>query len=253
MKDFIIKRFSHIKWVHTMLGRLGYQLVMIGTEFQDVPDAHKQVFQRVKPFTMTSEHNVYTLLRCLEHLKQHQIPGSIVECGVWRGGMMMAALHGLQLIGDTTRDVYLYDTFEGMVEPGAEDDEKARKLYVEYKRADGSSEWCRSTIDEVKGNLASCKYPQEKLHFIKGKVEESIPGVLPGQIALLRLDTDWYESTRHEFEHLFPLVAKGGFVIIDDYGAWQGSRKATDEYLAKHNLSYFLHRIDTCSRMFVKT
>ena len=253
MKDFIIRRFSHMRWLHNLLGGLGYQIVMIGIEFQDVPQTHRDVYRKVKPFTMTSEHSVYTLIRCLEHLHRYQIPGNIVECGVWRGGMMMAALEGLKLLKDASRHVYLYDTFEGMAEPGINDEEKAMGLYRNYKRADGSSDWCRSTLDEVKSNLAACGYDPSKLHFIQGKVEDSIPGTLPGEIALLRLDTDWYESTRHEFEHLFPLVVKGGFVIIDDYGAWAGSRKATDEYLESHGLSYFLHRVDTGSRIFVKT
>jgi hypothetical protein len=253
MKDFIIKRFSHIKWVHRLLGRMGYQLVMIGAEFQDVPEAHKRIFQEVKPFTMTSESNVYTLLQSLEHLKRHNVSGSVVECGVWRGGMMMAAVKGMQLIGEKSREVYLYDTFEGMSEPGDQDDDKAKSLYREYKRADGTSDWCRGALEEVRANIESCGPHPQKVHYVKGKVEETIPGVLPREIALLRLDTDWYESTRHEFLHLFPLVSRGGIVIIDDYGAWQGSRKATDEYLAQNRLAYFLHRIDSCSRLFVKT
>ena len=242
-----------MKWLHSLLGRWGYQLVMIGTEFQDIPDYYRDIYKKVRPFTMTSETSVYTLVNCLEYLSKYQIPGSVVECGVWRGGMIMAAMLAAKAAKDERREFFLYDTFEGMVKPGEHDGEKANTLYGNYERTDGSSNWCRSTLDEVKSNVASCAYPSDKAHFVKGKVEETIPGTLPRQIALLRLDTDWYESTLHEFEHLFPLVAPGGVVIIDDYGAWAGSRKATDEYLQKMGLRCFLFRVDTSSRLFIKS
>lgn len=252
MKDFIIRHFSHMKWLHAFLGRLGYQLVMIGTEFQDIPESHKDIYKKVRPFTMTSETSVYTLIGLIEYLRKQGIEGDIVECGVWRGGMMMAATQALSLTGDLNRHVYLYDTFEGMCEPGVHDGDKANSLFTEYKRSDGTSNWCRSTLEEVKSNVATSGYPSDKVHYIKGKVEDTIPGKTPERIALLRLDTDWYESTLHEFEHLFPLVSVGGVVIIDDYGAWAGSRKATDEYFEKHGLKCYLHRVDTCSRLFIK-
>jgi hypothetical protein len=88
--------------------------------------------------------------------------------------------------------------------------------------------------------------------FIKGKVEETIPGTLPKEISLLRLDTDWYESTLHNLVHLYPLLRKGGILILDDYGHWQGARKATDEYFARENIIPFLSRIDYTGRLYVK-
>jgi len=89
------------------------------------------------------------------------------------------------------------------------------------------------------------------MHFIKGRVEETIPNAAPEQIALLRLDTDWYESTRHELIHLFPRLTHGGVLIIDDYGYWQGARKAVDEYIEENKLSILLARIDSTARMAV--
>jgi O-methyltransferase len=104
----------------------------------------------------------------------------------------------------------------------------------------------------VKGNLAQTKYPAERIHYIQGKVEDTVPQNAPPTLALLRLDTDWYESTRHELKHLFPLLIDGGFLIIDDYGHWEGARKAVDEFLAGSAKKYFLHRIDNTGRLIIK-
>jgi hypothetical protein len=85
-----------------------------------------------------------------------------------------------------------------------------------------------------------------------GKVEDTIPADIPEKIALLRLDTDWYESTKHELIHLFPRLQKGGVLIIDDYGFWKGARKAVDEYFAENNIQILLNRIDDTGRMAIK-
>ena len=101
----------------------------------------------------------------------------------------------------------------------------------------------------MKESVGSINYPAHKIHFIKGKVEDTIPEQSPEKIALLRLDTDWYESTKHELIHLFPRLAIGGVIIIDDYGHWQGARKAVDEYLAEHQIALMLHRVDVTARI----
>ena len=101
--------------------------------------------------------------------------------------------------------------------------------------------------------MALTNYDPKCMHFVQGKVEDTIPEQAPQSIALLRLDTDWYESTRHELEHLFPRLSPGGILIIDDYGDWQGARKATDEFVAKHAPGFFLSRIDDTGRLAIKT
>jgi len=108
-------------------------------------------------------------------------------------------------------------------------------------------------LDEVKKNVYGTGYPQDKIHFVKGKVEDTIPGTMPNQIALLRLDTDWYQSTMHELTHLFPLLQAKGVLIIDDYGHWQGAGKAVDEYFADKQISILLNRIDYSGRIAIKT
>jgi hypothetical protein len=108
------------------------------------------------------------------------------------------------------------------------------------------------SLEEVKRNLYSTGYPKDKLHFIEGKVENTIPGFSPEEIALLRLDTDWYESTKHELVHLYPRLVQNGILIVDDYGHWKGSAKAVDEYIKEKNLCVYLNRIDYSGRLAVK-
>ena len=107
-------------------------------------------------------------------------------------------------------------------------------------------------MEVVKKNIFSIGYDPEKIHFVQGKVEDTIPATIPEKISLLRLDTDWYESTKHELEHLFPRLSKGGILILDDYGHWQGARKAADEYFNNNHISIFLSRADYTGRIAVK-
>jgi hypothetical protein len=188
---------------------------------------------------------------------KNDLDGAFVECGVWKGGSSMAMALTLNKLGAEKRDIYLYDTFSGMSVPGDVDisirGEAARQTFSETRTSDGGSDWCLSPLEEVKQNLFSTGYEQEKFHFIKGKVEETIPESIPKEIALLRLDTDWYESTKHELIHLFPLLQPNGVLIIDDYGHWEGARKAVDEYISDNNIRILLNRIDYTGRIAVKT
>jgi hypothetical protein len=109
-----------------------------------------------------------------------------------------------------------------------------------------------SPLGEVQASMASVGYPESKIKYCCGMVENTIPRSIPDQIAVLRLDTDWYESTRHELVHLYPRLAQGGVLIIDDYGHWQGARKAVDEYLSENNIQAMLHRIDYSGRIMIK-
>ena len=129
----------------------------------------------------------------------------------------------------------------------------AEKLLEESSIEVQDSVWCYSSFDEVRSHLALSGLLEENIIMIKGKVEDTIPSQVPtDKIALLRLDTDWYESTKHELEHLYPMLVKNGLLIIDDYGHWQGCRKAVDEYMTKHDLPILLSRIDNTGRIAVK-
>lgn len=221
----------------------------------DLDDDVVATIGAVQPFTMTTPELLEALVRSVRWIADTHVEGAVVECGVWRGGSMMAAARTLLQRADE-RDLYLFDTFAGMPEPGGHDvrfDGKtpSEALAVERPGATSIAEFALAGLDEVRRNMGTVGYPAERIHYVQGKVEETIPSSAPPQIALLRLDTDWYESTRHELEHLFPRVSSGGIVIVDDYGTWQGAKRAVDEYLAKLDHPVMLHRIDFTGRLLM--
>ncbi|MEO1527118.1 MAG: TylF/MycF/NovP-related O-methyltransferase [Planctomycetota bacterium] len=209
-----------------------------------------------RPFTMTSTERLHGLCEAVRYVSACQIPGDIVECGVWRGGSMKAIADTLARNHDADRELHLFDTFEGMSEPTDADvainGEDAQSLLESEDKSDARSVWCVASLEDVKSTMSQTSYPSERTHFHVGKVEDTIPSAAPEQIALLRLDTDWYESTAHEMEHLFPRLSEGGVLIIDDYGHWQGARRAVDEYFAKHQIGMLLHRMDYTGRIGIK-
>jgi len=237
-----------------MLHRFGYEI----SRYNFAPDlSHEQeeIISSARPYTLTSVERMIALSNAITHIVKNNIPGDIVECGVWRGGSMM--LTALTLIShqDTDRTLHLYDTFEGMSPPTNDDvgfdDRTAQSQLDDDPGMTGVG--CKAGIDEVRTNLESTNYPARNIRYIKGRVEETIPQHVPESIAVLRLDTDWYESTRHELEHLYPRLSPGGFLIVDDYGHWKGARKAVDEYFEKRNEQPYLHRIDYTGRIMIKT
>jgi hypothetical protein len=220
----------------------------------DFEEADVELCLRVAPYTMTTPARIYSLVRAVEYVSTRAVPGAFVECGVWRGGSMMAVALTLLRLGVTDRDLYLYDTFTGMTAPSDEDvrrsGERAADLLAEQSRS--SDIWAIAAIDDVREAVLSVGYPEERIHFVQGPVEETLPGNTPEQIALLRLDTDWYSSTKHELVHLFPRLTTGGVLLLDDYGYWQGARRAVDEYLTENGLYLLLNRIDNTARIALK-
>ena len=207
----------------------------------------------VRAFTMTSTERLHGLCEAVRYVSQNQIPGDIVECGVWRGGSMMAIASMLMRHNDSQRQLHLFDTFEGMSAPTDADvaisGESAESLLETEDKSDAKSVWCVSSLNEVRSHMDQTGYPESHTHYHVGKVEDTIPAGAPEQIALLRLDTDWYESTAHELKHLFPRLSEGAVVIIDDYGHWQGARQAVDEYFEEHGIGMMLHRMDYTGRI----
>jgi O-methyltransferase len=224
--------------------RLGYE-----------PQWIRDIVERVIPFTMTSHERIAALCNAVEYLVRCDIHGDIVECGVWRGGSMMAAALTLLYLGRADRDLYLFDTFAGMTPATASDrrtlDGIDGAALVETWTREGSM-WAPSPAEEVRRNLAATGYPAPHLHLVEGRVEDTLPAGAPPRIGLLRLDTDWYESTRQELIHLYPRLAPGGVLIIDDYGYWAGARQAVDEYIAEQQLPILLNNIDGDGRIAVK-
>ena len=212
-----------------------------------------EIIERVQPYTLTSIERLAGFVSSVQYVVGTGLPGAFVECGVWRGGSMMAAALELRRLGVEDRDLYLFDTFTGMSEPTDLDVADAAFAGSPVRAAaslESINEWCTIGVEEVRRNLRSTGYPEARIHLIEGKVEDTLPQHAPDEIALLRLDTDWYESTAHEMTHLYPRVCPGGIVLIDDYGHWLGARKAIDEYFGSR--PPFLHRVDAGARLVVK-
>ena len=195
-----------------------------------IDDATRQILQKSQPRTLTGLTKLMPLVDSVRYMAEHQIPGAMVECGVWRGGSMQAVAWTLLDAGVSDRDLHLYDTFEGMSQPTEEDVQTRTRASAADLLSMGKA-MCQAGLDDVRAGMAETRYPMDRIYFHPGKVEDTIPEGAPEQIALLRLDTDWYESTKHELEHLYPRLSPGGVLIIDDFGSWDGARKATLEWL----------------------
>jgi len=222
----------------------------------DASPADREILRRIAPYTMTGVARQLGLVQAVRHLVRQGVPGCFVECGVWRGGSSMAVALALLQEGEGERPLFLYDTFEGMTTPTELDrmpDGTTARTRMDADPERRSQVWAVAGLDEVRQNMRATGYVADRVHCVRGPVEHTLPRhAPPGPIALLRLDTDWYASTRHELEHLFPLLQPGGILVIDDYGDWQGARQAVDEYFAACRLPYFMHRIDETGRLVVK-
>jgi O-methyltransferase len=225
-------------------------------EAEILEEEFRRLSEIVRPYTMTSVERMYGLYKATEYVVANRIAGDFVECGVWKGGSTMLMALALQHFGQANRHIHLYDTFRGMSRPEAVDrsyvGEDAQELWTQSNEGD-VNRWCMAPLDEVRANVTSTGYPPDLVHYVEGKVEDTLPATIPEQIALLRLDTDWYESTRHELTHLFPRLSPGGVVILDDYGYWRGARKATDEYFTQAGLHPLMVRLDNTGRLILKT
>lgn len=216
---------------------------------------------RVRPFTMTTVARIEAVISATEYILRYDIPGAFVESGVWLGGSSMAAATTLVRHGRSDRDFYLFDTFEGIPAPGEHDaliggDHDSLMQWWSKENArlrkDGERPWLDAPVEKVRENMASTGYDLDRVHTFPGLVEDTVPGNAPEQIAFLRLDTDYYSSTKVELEVMFERLSPGGVLIVDDYGFTEGARKAVDEYLATFPEPVFLHRIDTCGRLAIK-
>jgi O-methyltransferase len=202
--------------------------------------ADRAILERCLTVSMTGVPRLLALIDAVRYVVAREIPGAFAECGVWRGGSVLAMALTLQDIGSTDRHIWLYDTFEGMTAPTEQDVSVHGQPALEtWQRAESSGEQAWGELFDpgevgeaaVRDRVLATGYPSELVHTVKGPVEETIPEHAPDGLALLRLDTDWYASTRHELEHLYDRVPSGGVIVLDDYDFWQGARQAVDEFL----------------------
>jgi O-methyltransferase len=208
-------------------------------------DAKKlRALKLVEPYTMVGLPRLLNAYELVERAEAKGLRGAIVECGVFKGGS--AAM--MTMASSPQRKVWLFDSFEGLPEPTVEDGQKA----VDYSghRVTGALEpigQCVGPLDVVKELFFDkLKLAASRLEIRQGWFQETLPAAKHeiGPIAVLRLDGDWYDSTRVCLENLYDLVIAGGFVIIDDYGYWEGCRRAVDEFLAARKLDVQLHVVD---------
>jgi len=238
-----------------------YQLLMVHqnllAEFKDMEPELLELYEGCKAFTMTSIERLYSLYKSIEYLCRSGIAGDLAECGVWRGGSCMLMARVLLGHRDTARRIFMYDTFAGHPRPDAEKDIDiwGNRAIDEWQRREASGttrEWGFASLAETRANLTSTGYPEDRLVFVEGMVEKTVPESGPERLALLRLDTDWYESARAALHHLYPRLVPGGILIIDDYGHYKGQRQAVDSYFREIGCAPLLHRIDYSCRVMVK-
>jgi O-methyltransferase len=248
------------KIIKKLLHKAGYSISKI--KINPYPIDYNKYFideyKSIEPYTMTSIDRIYALKTAIEYTVNNNIEGSYVECGVWKGGSCMLIAKTLIDNQRIDKEIWLYDTFEGMTNPTDEDIEvetnlKGMELLKNIDRTtDKLNMWAYAPKDLVIQNMDSTGFPGKNIKYIEGKVEDTLSKSKPKSIALLRLDTDWYESTKIELEILYPLLVDGGILIIDDYGHFKGAKKAVDEYFRSINEKPLMHRIDYSGRMIVK-
>jgi hypothetical protein len=225
------------------------------TQHADFSANDWEIINFVKPYTMTSVERLKSLIDAVSYITGNRIEGDFVECGTWKGGSVMCMQKKLIELNQTDRNFWVFDTFEGMPEPDSVDKNfkqtSAQKLLSEEEK-EKSLTWAYSNYEETTRNILSSGYPAENINFIKGLVEDTIPQTPIDKIGILRLDTDWYSSTKFELEQLYPKLVKGGIMIIDDYGHWEGCKKAVDEYFTNNGISIFINRIDYTGRLIIK-
>ena len=255
-----MKRYEQL--VDRTARRMGLQISRISSSQMRLPveatPEDAELIASLRPFTMTSAERLWSLLNAVRYVVNENIPGDFAECGVWRGGSVMAMAKELGRINVTDRKIWLYDTFAGMTEPTNNDIEAgtgvtASEMLSTTDIGDGNNVWCVAGRADVEANVRSTGYPFENFTFVEGDVAVTLLSAVPDQIALLRLDTDWYESTRIGLEVMYPRLAVGGVCILDDYGHWQGARKAVDEYFEALGHRPYMHPIDYSGRVFIKT
>jgi O-methyltransferase len=208
----------------------------------------EKFYSIVSPYSMTSKERINCLYDSLEYIRLNNIKGDIIECGVWKGGNILGIMEYFSFHNITNKQIWMYDTFSGMTSP--------EDIDVDYSDASAknilSQVMCVSPLNEVMSNLQNSSYPLNKIKIIEGDICETLlnPVNVPNSISLLRLDTDWYKSTKIELEILYPKLEKNGVLIVDDYGHWRGAQQVVDEYFAHQNI--IIEKIDYTGIKIIK-
>lgn len=234
---------------------LNYEIRKVNEKKKDIIEVNKyekKLINKCLQYSMTNFERMWSLIQSFHHVRQESLVGDFVECGVWKGGNIILLKKLIEKF-NFKKNIYGFDTFEGMVDPSFYDvnynNKSAKKMFDEHKKKDIGFAMC--SLDDVKRNIKK-NTKTDNIFLIKGKVENTlkIKKKLPKKISILRLDTDFYESTKIELEILFPRLVKGGVLIVDDYGFWKGAKKAVDEYFCDYR--QFMHYVDHSCRLLIK-
>lgn len=195
--------------------------------------------------TMTSVERVVGLHTALLDIYSNNISGDIVECGVYLGGNIIISKVFFDSVGDYSRNYYCYDTFTGMTKPSILDGPKSLGWQDAVK--------CEASLESVKNEFNKFNILDDRVKFIVGDVCNTLKEIKPDKIAILRLDTDFYQSTKVELRELYHRLVPGGFLIIDDYGHWQGCRIAVDEFFGQEFIKNNFQFLDYTGIMYKKS
>ena len=238
------------------LNKFGYSVINNNQKIAELSKKDYELINLIKNYSMTPKIRIYNLMQALKHLKIKKIEGDYVECGVWKGGNILLFKKFLESEDSRQRNIYAFDTFEGMTDPDKNDFEiSTNNTAIKLLQKDKNKEtnvWGICNLDQVKKNISKHTKDLNNIYFIKGDVEKTLNEIknIPEKISLLRLDTDWYKSTKKELEVLYEKVSSGGVIIIDDYGHWGGSKKAVDEFFS--NKYVWMHYVDYACRLIIK-
>ena len=243
--------------INKLIVSTGYSLINNNQKIVELNNADKKLINLAQKYSMTPQIRIFNLLQSLRYLKNKKIDGDYVECGVWKGGNIILFKKFIEEEDkDSKKNIFAFDTFEGMTEPDKNDYDISSNLSADVLlQSDKTKEtnlWGVCSLESVKKNIQSCVNSKENIRFIKGPVENTldVTSNLPDKISLLRLDTDWYNSTKKELDILYDKVSPGGIIIIDDYGHWGGSKKAVDDFFL--NKYVWMHYVDYACRLIIK-
>ncbi len=228
--------------------------IMVSKIMPDMTPRFREIYDKCHKYTITSVERMYALYEATKYVIKNGVKGDIVECGVYKGGSVMVIAYTLLQLGVNNRKIWLYDTYAGMTKPTTHDRYvwSGNSPLPKWKTlARGALNlWDYFPLEKVRANVFSTGYPSCNFKFVKGDVCRTLDSVVPKRISLLRLDTDFYESTKKELMILYPLISRGGVLLVDDYGYCEGARKAVDEYL--RGKAVYLHRVDYSGRVLLK-
>jgi len=245
----------------SLMFKLGYEVSKtssnMGAPVEITADERDLVeFIKNKELSMVSYERLWNTLLSCKYASEYGVKGDFVECGVWRGGNAIIAAYINKKYAQGKK-VWLFDTFKGMTRPTSFDIKSSSGMDADQKFRENQkkdrNDWCFASLNDVKTSLHNLDLLDSDINFVEGDVCSTLnKDNLPDLISVLRLDTDWYESTKKELEVLYPRLEIGGVLIIDDYGNWAGSKKATDEYFEINGGRPFLQYIDSTGRSGVK-